>query len=163
MPRTRRRTDFLLLDTHVWLWWLLGHERLANAACRPAIERAEAAGRAAISAITLWETLLLHDVGRLDLGQDPRAWLLEARRSLAITVLPVGEWEAVESRLLPGELHRDPADRFIVATARLRRCVLLTADVRLLAYAAAGHLRAMNLDGTRLGEDAYANPEHAAT
>lgn len=141
----------MLLDTHIWLWWLTGHQRLAGAGCRPPIERAGAGGRLAISAITLWETLVLHDVGRLDLGAEPRRWLAEARASFSVTVLPIGEREAIESRLLPGEIHRDPADRFIVATARTHRRTLVTADARLLAYAAAGHLAAMDIDGARVG------------
>lgn len=151
MPTSAQRGDGLLLDTHIWLWWLTGHEQLAGAGCRSPIERAEVGGRLAISAITLWEALLLHDVGRLDLGPEPRRWLAEARQRFPVTVLPIGEREAVESRLLPGELHRDPADRFIVATARIHRRVLVTADARLLAYAAAGHLAAMDIAGARIG------------
>lgn len=158
MPTTPQRSDGLLLDTHIWLWWLTGHERLAGAGCRPPIERAEAGGRLAISAITLWETLLLHDVGRLDLGAEPRRWLAEARASFSVTVVPIGELEAIESRLLPGDIHRDPADRFIVATARTHRRTLVTADARLLAYAAAGHLAAMDIDGARVGPREPASP-----
>jgi PIN domain nuclease of toxin-antitoxin system len=50
---------------------------------------------------------------------------------------------AVLAAALPGDLHADPADRLLAATARELGCPLVTRDVRLLAYAAAGHLRAV--------------------
>jgi PIN domain nuclease of toxin-antitoxin system len=138
----------LLLDTHIWLWWLLGDSRLANAPCRGVVEEAEKLHRLGLSAISLWECLLLHGAGRIDLGTDPRGWLEEARRSLVLTVHPVDDRVAIESRCLPGELHRDPADRFIVATARVRGVTLLTRDDRLLTYAAQGHVQAVDVDWT---------------
>lgn len=162
MPTTAQSSDGLLLDTHIWLWWLTGHERLAGAGYRSPIERAELDGRLAISAITPWEALLVHDVGRLDLGTEPRRWLAEARGRFPVTVVSISEREAVESRLLPGEIHRDPADRFIVATARIHRRVLVTADARLLAYAAAGHFAAMDIDGARIGPREPTSPSSRA-
>ena len=61
----------LLLDTHIWLWWLLGDPGLADAPCRGVVEEAEKLHRLGLSAISLWECLLLHEAGRIDLVMEP--------------------------------------------------------------------------------------------
>ena len=63
-----------------------------------------------------------------------------------ITVLPLTPDIAVESVQLPGEFHRDPADRILVATARIHACPLVTADEKILAYP---HVRAVSPTGIR--------------
>ena len=50
---------------------------------------------------------------------------------------------AIEAAMLPGDFHRDPADRLLVATARLLDLTIVTSDAKILAYAAAGHVRAI--------------------
>ncbi len=60
-----------------------------------------------------------------------------------ISVVPLAPEVAVASTRLPGELHRDPADRMIVATARVLGAVLITADQALLDYGSHGHVRVL--------------------
>ena len=62
------RAERLLVDTHIWLWWLLGDARLVTAPCRHEVEKAERDHRLGLSAISFWEALLLHEGGRIDLG-----------------------------------------------------------------------------------------------
>ncbi len=77
---------------------------------------------------------------RIELAQEVRAW---ARRALAFPGLRLTGLSpaiAIESTLLPGALHRDPADRLLVATARVTGASLVTCDERILDYAEQGHV-----------------------
>lgn len=118
----------VLLDTHVWLWSLLDPDQLAPA-IRELIESGD--HELLLSAITPWEVLLLHERGRLDLGAEPARWLDFALAEYAVTEVPIDRAIAVASRRV--ELpHRDPADRFLAATALLHGLVLATHDEALL-------------------------------
>ena len=130
----------ILLDTHVLVWAVEGDRRLgANAAA--AIEEARRSDRIGVSAITPWEIALLAQRGRLRLALDVGAWIDAALGVQGVEVLPIEPAIAVASVRLPGEFHADPADRFIVATARHWNAPLATADGAIARYAAAGHLR----------------------
>lgn len=143
--------DRLLLDTHVWLWAsgeAGGAARMAAAALPP-IERAALDGRLFVSAASVWEIALKAERGQLLVAGDLRAWIDDQRSYPGVRVLPL-DWRInIECTQLPtwirnrdGREHRDPADRFIVATARRLNGLLLTCDEEILAYAAAGHLKA---------------------
>lgn len=120
----------LLLDTNALLWLILGDRRLGTRAHR-AIDEALASGDAAVSAISFWEIALLVRKGRLELP-----WPVEATRRYlldhGLKELPVDGEVAWRSVFLT-ELHDDPADRIIVATA-LAGHRLVTADRRLLDW-----------------------------
>lgn len=139
--------DLILLDTHIWLWWIFGDSRVGNAGVRPLIHECEHAHSLSISAISIWEALLLREAGRIRIDGDLRAWLKEAREKFVVAALPVDERVALESRLLPGVFHSDPGDRFIVATARIAGACIITADRRILDYADTGNVRAFDLSG----------------
>ncbi len=139
--------DLILLDTHIWLWWLFGDHRVCNAGARSVIHEGEHAHRLCISAISIWEALLLSETGRIRIDGDVRAWMREAREKFVVAALPIDDRVALESRLLPGVFHSDPGDRFIVATARIAGACLVTSDRRILEYADAGNVRAMDLSG----------------
>jgi PIN domain nuclease of toxin-antitoxin system len=139
----RRTSDpHLLLDTHVWLWLVAGSPDLSTAA-RNAIERAAAAGALRIAAISLWEIALLAARGRIVLGKSVGLWLDEALADPGPAIDPLSPRVAVEAWSLPEAFHRDPADRLIVATARVVNATLMTRDRRILDYAARGHLTAI--------------------
>jgi len=141
MKRTSDR-DLLLLDTHVWLWLVAGSSDL-SAEARNAIERATAAGALRIAAISLWEIASLAAHGRIVLGKSIRLWLDEALAEPGPAIDPLSPEIAIESYALPEAFHRDPADRLIVATARVANATLMTRDRRILDYAARGHLTAI--------------------
>jgi len=140
-----RRTsdpDLLLLDTHVWLWLVAGSRDLSTEA-RHTIERAAAAGTLRIAAISLWEIALFASRGRIVLGKSAGLWLAEALVHPGPAIDPLSPQIAIESYALPDVFHRDPADRLIVATARVANAILMTRDQRILDYAARGHLTAI--------------------
>ena len=117
----------VLLDTHVWIWWLTPESPL------PAIERAaldSAAERREtfISAISLWEAQMLHAKRRLVLPASFVDWLVRAADERIVRILPMDVAVVLELDRLPGSFHGDPADRMIVATARSHRLALATHD-----------------------------------
>ena len=130
----------LLLDTHVWLWLVLGTGKLSSAA-RSTIVDAASAGDLRIAAITVWEIALLASRHRITLGRPILQWIEQAVYASLVTVEPLTPEIAVESCDLPDRFHQDPADRMIVATARVTGAVVMTQDRRILDYAARGHLR----------------------
>jgi len=141
MPRTSEPRS-LLLDTHVWIWFMLASDELAVSG-RNVINRAAAAGRLRIAAISLWETALLASGGRVVLGRPLVQWMTQAVSAPGLAIEPLLPQVAVEAYSLPDRFHRDPADRLIVATARVVNATLMTRDRRILDYAARGHLTAV--------------------
>lgn len=121
-----------VLDTHVWIWSVDAPERMAPA-IRDIVESGE--HELLLSSISLWETLLLSERGRLGLGDDPASWIEFALREYPITEAPINHRIAMLSRRI--ELARqDPADRFLAATAIAHDATLLTHDQVLLAASA---------------------------
>ena len=119
----------LLLDTHVWLWTLLDPGRLSSPT-RALLVSTEADLH--LSPISLWETLLLAERGRLRLQPDGPNWLRKARSESPVMETALTAEVAVASRAL-SLAHQDPADRFIAATAAVFSLKLVTADTRLIA------------------------------
>jgi PIN domain nuclease of toxin-antitoxin system len=141
MPRTSEPLS-LLLDTHVWIWFMLANAELAVSG-RHVINRAAASGQLRIAAISVWEAALLASRGRVALGRPLGQWITEAVSAPGLSIEPLLPQIAVEACSLPEAFHRDPADRLIVATARVANATLMTRDQRILDYAARGHLTAI--------------------
>lgn len=133
----------VVLDTHSWIWFLNADPRLGRDA-RTEIEAATLRDRAVLSAISLWEISMLVARGRLTLPRDPREWLEFHLSRPGFTVHPLSIAVAVESNRLPADPHGDPADRIVIATARHLDALLVTADQKILSYAKAGHVKALN-------------------
>lgn len=132
----------VLLDTHALVWRVAGDERLHSAA-RRRIEAAAEEQRLWVSAITPWEIGMLVAKGRLMPDRDVMDRLQAALDLPGIRLATLEPALAVASTRLPGELHGDPADRLIVATARHLGATLVTADAALLAYGRRGHVKVM--------------------
>lgn len=125
-----------LLDTHVWIWYLLGSDQL-NPKHRRAIE--DDASELWLSPISVWETALLIERKKLPVAESSESWIERAFSQLTVREATLTFDIAIKARQLSG-LHEDPADRFIVATAAALGLTLLTSDARLLhgsGYAAA--------------------------
>ena len=120
-----------LLDTHVLLWWLHDDARLSKAH-RSAIEDAEPDSPLLVSEITLWEIATLHSLGRIEFQVPLRDWLERAVAPPLVQRVGLSPAIATEVATLPGSFHRDPADRILVATARVLQATLLTQDRRIL-------------------------------
>lgn len=135
----------LLLDTHAWLWYAEGNTRQLRPASVRRIEEARSRGGLLVSAISVWEAGVLHARGRIELSTPLRDWVARALNQPGISLAPVDAATAAESTLLPGKPHGDPADRFLIATARVRGIALATRDRDILAYGAQGHVRVLEL------------------
>jgi PIN domain nuclease of toxin-antitoxin system len=118
----------LLLDTHIWLWSLLEPGRLTKSVVR-ALQKEST--ELWLSPISIWELLTLVDRGRVRLGSPPNEWVNRALQSVPLREAPVTSDVALETRNVR-LAHRDPADRFLVATARVFDLKLVTADERLI-------------------------------
>jgi PIN domain nuclease of toxin-antitoxin system len=133
----------MVLDTHVLVWALADDARLGRKA-RAAIEQSAAEAGVLVSAITPWEIAMLAQNGRLVLGRETAAWIDAALAVPGIRLAPLEPAVAIDSVRLPGEIHADPADRIIIATARFQGVALLTADRAILDYGAAGHVTVLD-------------------
>ena len=117
----------ILLDTHVWLWWLLGSPRLP-AGERTALDRAASRGAVRLAAVSLWEAQMLHAEARLTLDRAFDVWIREAAAVGVVEIVPLDVEVVIALARLPATFHGDPADRLIVATARAHRLPLATHD-----------------------------------
>lgn len=123
----------IMLDTHVWLWWVSSPDKLSGPA-RERIERAIIDRNIFISSISAWEVAMLTARGRMKLTMDAREWIAKSESLPFLHFIPVTNQIAVKSVHLPGKLHSDPADRIIVATSIIQEATLITADQKILDY-----------------------------
>ena len=124
----------ILLDTHVWFWFVQGHPRL-SANHEQIVQATIGRQRVAVSAMSGWEIAMMIDRGRVETALGALEWLEQALAPSGIEMLPLTPAIAVESTQLPGDFHRDPAHQIIVATARIHNAPLLTQDTKIVAYA----------------------------
>ncbi len=122
----------IVLDTHIWVWWVHEDERLTQAQRETII--ANETDVIGVSAISCWEVAKLVEAGRLELPGTLEEWFDQALGYPGVELLALTPEIAVESTRLPGEFHRDPADQIIVATARVYECPLLTSDDKIVNY-----------------------------
>lgn len=138
----------VLLDTHAWIWMATGETSRLFQGAAEAIERASGEQRLLVSAASAWEIALKQRRGDLKVSTDLQGWIAAQRNSPGIRFVPLTAGLLVEAVELPrwirqrdGREHRDPCDRFIVATARRQRAILVTCDPEIIGCGRAGHLR----------------------
>jgi len=124
----------IVLDTHTVVWWVSGDATLSKKA-KAAIEQELDGGEILVSAISAWEIAMLVEREKLVLSLDVASWLHTVSAIDAVRFVPVDPEIAINSVNLPGEFHKDPADRMIVATARKFGVPLVTKDEKIRAYA----------------------------
>jgi PIN domain nuclease of toxin-antitoxin system len=122
----------IVLDTHVWIWWVQGDERL-TAKQRQAIQDNEEDGLG-VCAISCWEIAKLVEKGRLVLPVGIEEWFELALSYPGIELIPISPAIAVASTRFPGDFSQDPADQLIAATASILDCPLITSDAKLLGH-----------------------------
>lgn len=122
----------VILDTHIWVWWNQNDPKLA-AHQKRAIEdnREDGIG---VCTIALVEIARLVKQGRITLPLPLQEWFSIALSIEGVMLIPITPTIAIDAVNLPGEFHKDPADRLIVATARIHDCPLVTADREILSY-----------------------------
>lgn len=105
-----------------------------SAAGKSAIEKATRDKNLFVSVISVWEVGLLDSKGRISLSMDCDIWIKAALATPGMELAPLTPSIAILSTRLPGEFHGDPADRILVATARIEGARLLTKDRQILDY-----------------------------
>ncbi|MFP4302486.1 MAG: type II toxin-antitoxin system VapC family toxin [Spirochaetaceae bacterium] len=122
----------ILLDTHSWVWVAAQSERLSQKAIDE-YYRARETKAVYISAISVWEVFLLSSKGRIRLPDSPAALLANTEQDDAVSIVPIDARIARLAVELP-DIHRDPADRMILATAQEMGARVVSKDERLREY-----------------------------
>jgi len=134
----------LLLDTHVWIWLSFGTRGAFTPHMQQRLNAGDRSRPLHISFISTWEVAMLSAKGRLNLAMPAQAWIERSLAHPAMRLVPLDDPAiAVESNELPGDFHADPADRLLVATARVDGYVLVTRDQKILDYGNAGHVNVL--------------------
>jgi len=123
----------IILDTHIWLWWIRHPEKLSEEAAI-AIEKAIKEKGIAISAISSWEISLLVSRGRLKLPIDVRDWVRKTETLPFVRFIPVDNAIGLNSVALPDSFKTDLPGRIITATAITMNIPLVTRDEKILNY-----------------------------
>ena len=134
----------LLLDTHIWLWYAEGSEQLRPSSVK-ILDEARRKDGLLVSAISVWEIGAQSAKGRIQLSVPLRDWTERALSVPGIHFVPLDAAAAAESTLLPGKPQGDPADRFLIATARTQSVALATRDGHIVEYGRLGHVRVVEL------------------
>ena len=134
------QADAILLDTCIVI-------RAAEGRTTPtmvsALTHAGLTGGLFVSPVSAWEIGLLAMTRGMIFAPDPKTWFARVMARPAIRRADLTDDIALESSMLPGDFHRDPADRLLVATARALNLAIGTSDRKILDYARAGHVRAI--------------------
>ena len=123
----------ILLDTHVWIWFLSNPEFLSNKANKE-IQIAIKDNALSVSSISVWEAAMLVKKNRLELTMPIKDWISKSEKLPFLNFLPIDNSIAFRSVNLPDPFHGDPADRIIVATSMKKSLPLITKDQRILSY-----------------------------
>jgi PIN domain nuclease of toxin-antitoxin system len=130
----------VLLDTCAMIW--LFERQPMSVESRAAVQSAAATGGVLVSPVSAWKIGLLASRQRLRLrfAPSPDVWWLDLLSLEGVRITPLLPDAAIAASFLPGNLHRDPADRLLIATARALDVPIVTRDERILAYADQGHV-----------------------
>lgn len=121
----------ILLDTHVFLWFISGDDRLPLPVTE-SIRRPE--NDVYLSVVSLWEAVIKYQLGRLPLPESPETYLPRQRERHQISSLAIDEASVAQLAALP-PLHRDPFDRMLVAQAQQYGLTVATLDPFVQRYA----------------------------
>lgn len=120
----------IVLDTHIWYWWIsLEHARLPVGM----LQSIENEPRVGVASVSCFELALAHSRGRLELPLPPRDWFARALEGSDVEALPLTPDVALRAVEL-ADIHRDPFDRIIIATALSLDARLASVDGHFPAY-----------------------------
>ncbi|MEY3828011.1 MAG: type II toxin-antitoxin system VapC family toxin [Microcystis sp.] len=120
----------LLLDTHIFLWFLNGDTRLSQDFC-DAIK--DAKNSVYLSVASIWEAIIKYQLGKLPLPESPEVYLPKQRNRHQITSLTIDEESIAYLMKLP-PLHRDPFDRLLICQAMQNDLIIITVDQKIRSY-----------------------------
>jgi PIN domain nuclease of toxin-antitoxin system len=118
----------LLLDTHIWIWSYIEPHRISSEVSR---ELTNPENDRFLSAVSVWEAIVLLERKRIQFKKDFGEWFRESKEELRLNEVPVS-WDVAHELRFTMLEYRDPADRFLVATAKVHDLTLVTADERML-------------------------------
>ena len=134
----------ILLDTHTWIWLFNGSTELSKSAIEQ-IDFAANQGKVFIPAISVWELSMLVAKSRVNLSQSIHQWINNSLSQPGVNLSPILPEIAIESSFLPGDFHGDPADRIIVATARINNLIVFTRDKKIIKYGKQGYVNCQKI------------------
>ena len=117
----------VLLDTHVWIWWLTGQDDLPKRE-KKRLDELATHHPPFLSDISLWEAQMMAAKGRLQLSRPFAQWLIEATLPDVVRLVRLSPEVILQLDNLPSTFHGDPADRIIAATALALDIPLCTHD-----------------------------------
>lgn len=123
----------ILLDTHILLWWLHSPDRLPDE-MKSEITVEESKNGILVSAISIWEIAVKTGLGKLALPLPIEEWFEMVKAYPGIVIEPLDPLDAISSTQLPGDFHKDPADRILIAIAKRYDIFLATMDRKILNY-----------------------------
>lgn len=123
----------VLVDTHIWIWYLNGESTLSTR-IKKLIDASAINHELHVSAITVWEIAMLASKKKITLNTSCQAWIDKSLSLPGVLLIPLSPEIAIESCYLPGEFHGDPADRMLVASARIENLCLISRDTKIIAY-----------------------------
>jgi PIN domain nuclease of toxin-antitoxin system len=119
----------LLLDTHIWVWNHLEPWKISSEVNRML---AASENELWLSPVSVWELIVLLEKKRLELDRELHEWVERSKRELMLREAPLS-WEVADELRFTILKQRDPADRFLVATAKVYDLTLVTADEHLVS------------------------------
>ncbi len=131
----------LLLDTHTWIWFGEGRKDRLSDETITLITKTAKEGGVFASVISVWELGMLETKDRVQLSTPARTWIKRFFEITGFRLTGLSQDVALDSCFLPGDIHGDPADRFLIATARNHDLTLLTRDRKILAYGKQGYVK----------------------
>lgn len=120
----------ILLDTHIFLWFISGDTRLSTN-IRDAIRNCD--NEVYLSSVSVWEAIVKYQLGKLPLPKPPETYLPKQRNIHQISSLSLDEASVVQLAKLP-LLHRDPFDRMLICQALQNGLTIATVDAAVRAY-----------------------------
>ena len=122
----------LLLDAHIFLWFITGSSRIPEAM---KVDILNPANEVYLSVVSVWEISVKYQIGRLSLPEPPQIYLPAQRQRHQIASLSLDEASVSQLAGLPS-IHRDPFDRMLVCQALEQDMIIVTADAMLQSYPA---------------------------
>ena len=119
-----------LLDTHAFLWFVLDDKRISTKA-KSIIE--DSKNEIYFSAASAWEMSIKTKLGRLKLGGNLEAFIIEQLTANSFGPLTITITHALYTEKLP-QIHKDPFDRIMISQSKLENLVLITGDKKIREY-----------------------------
>ena len=126
----------VLLDTHVWIWHVEGDARRIGARTARLLKRWTDEDVLRVSPLSVFEVSSLHGAGRLEFSRTLEQWIRSTMEVGGVRLLPLAADAALDAGRIGAVTIPDPIDRLLIGTARQTDATFVTADRRLLEYAA---------------------------